>query len=415
MKKLLPLFILIFCTAGFSFSNTTEKDDPQSVQQKLSTANDFLNFYPIKMETFLFNTDQFDIVAMKSALATDSVPESRTNIEYDGDMATSINWVWQNGEWQESTKTETYMRSETSLDSTIIYMYDTVSSSYVRYSKIVMEYDGDMKTKDLTYLHDSITGQMKLMMQTDYSYDGNGYLTGQQTNIFSTDVNDLVPLSKEEYFISDAGVKDSAKTSYWVAEMNNWQPMTKTQYYYPDGSMDYNIDFTFDFVNQSWIKAHKSAYIYNVHGYVISESRSNWVVASQTWDLVSKDSTVYTDYTDNMKPLVDIHMQKSAISNELMLYQKTYLTYDQTSGTGITAFDKSISVYPNPATEYITLRVNQPQNASMKLYDFNGKLILEKNLQKEISTLPVRNLHKGSYLIQVNNNNKVSSRIILVN
>ena len=413
MKKLLPLFILIFCIVDFSFSNTTHKGDLQGVNQKLSTTNDYLSFFPIKMETFLYNTDQFDIMAMKSALATDSVPESRTNIEYNGDMATSVNWVWQDGEWKESTKTETYMRSETTLDSTIIYMYDTVSSTYVKYSKIAMEYDGDMKTKDITYMRDSITGEMVLMMQTDYTYDGNGYLTGQQTNILSPDINDLVPLSKIEYFVSDAGVKDSSKTSYWVADMSMWQPMTMSHYYYQgNGKLDYNIDFTYDFVNQVWVKAHKAEYMYNTQGYVISESRSNWIDASQTWDPASKDSTIYKDDT---KPLVDINMQKSTISNELMVYQKTYLTYDQASSAQLTAFDKSISVYPNPATEYITLRVNHPENASMKLYNFNGKLILEKNLQKEISTFPVQNLQKGSYLIRVDNNNKVSSRIILVN
>jgi len=413
MKKLLPLFILIFCIVGFSYSNTIQKDDLQNVTQKLSATNDYLNFFPIKMETFLYNTDQFDIMAKKSALATDSVPESRTNIEYNGNMATSVNWVWQNGEWKESTKTETYMRSETTLDSTIIYMYDTVSSSYVRYSKIAMEYDGDMKTKDLTYLRDSITGEMVLMMQTDYSYDGNGYLTGQQTNILSTDINDLVPLSKEEYFISDAGVKDSSKTSYWIAEMSIWQPMTMSHYFYQgNGKLDYTIDFTYDFVNQVWVKAHKAEYMYNTQGYVISESRSNWVEASQAWDPASKDSTIYKDDT---KPLVDINIQKSTVSNELMVYQKTYLTYDQASSSEITALDNSISVYPNPATDYIKLRVAHPENASVKMYDFSGKLILEKNLQKEISTFPVQNLQKGSYLIRVNNNNKVSSRIILVN
>lgn len=413
MKKLLPLFILIFCIVGFSFSNTTHKGDLQDVNQMLSTTNDYLSFFPIKMETFLYNTDQFDIMAMKSALATDSVPESRTNIEYNGDMATSVNWVWQDGEWKESTKTETYMRSETTLDSTIIYMYDTVSSTYVKYSKIAMEYDGDMKTKDITYMRDSITGEMVLMMQTDYTYDGNGYLTGQQTNILSPDINDLVPLSKIEYFVSDAGVKDSTKTSYWVADMSMWQPMTKSHYYYQgSGKLDYNIDFTYDFVNQVWVKAHKAEYMYNTQGYVISESRSNWVEASQTWDPASKDSTIYKDDT---KPLVDINMQKSTVSNELLVYQKTYLTYDQASSAPLTALDNSISVYPNPATEYITLRVNHPENASMKMYNFNGKLILEKNLQKEISTFPVQNLQKGSYLIRVDNNKKVSSRIILVN
>ena len=65
----------------------------------------------------------------------------------------------------------------------------------------------------------------------------------------------------------------------------------------------------------------------------------------------------------------------------------------------------TLSVYPNPAAEVITLSspVFLP-DASIQVFDMDGKLVLTKNaaLNKQIPyTIPVQSLESGSYMMVV--------------
>ncbi|MGB3467793.1 MAG: T9SS type A sorting domain-containing protein [Cyclobacteriaceae bacterium] len=63
-----------------------------------------------------------------------------------------------------------------------------------------------------------------------------------------------------------------------------------------------------------------------------------------------------------------------------------------------------LSVYPNPATNYITLEYPGSQITSVKIYNMSGKKLLEQNhtdnLRKQI-TLAIANIPAGTYLVVV--------------
>lgn len=65
--------------------------------------------------------------------------------------------------------------------------------------------------------------------------------------------------------------------------------------------------------------------------------------------------------------------------------------------------DFSVSVFPNPASDMLTLRLTKGNILGLQyfLYDINGNLITQKNLESDETTVAVDQLAKGIYIIKV--------------
>lgn len=69
----------------------------------------------------------------------------------------------------------------------------------------------------------------------------------------------------------------------------------------------------------------------------------------------------------------------------------------------------SVSAYPNPTTDYITLSVVDfdVTKLSYQLYDTNGKLIQTKKLEENQTYIVLSHLASASYFLKVSENNQV--------
>lgn len=80
--------------------------------------------------------------------------------------------------------------------------------------------------------------------------------------------------------------------------------------------------------------------------------------------------------------------------------------YDQTLSVPETTFSKeSISLYPNPANEAITITSDQSLLSSFEIFDINGKLIVSRTTESPIThaVINVSNLTAGVYFINTTN------------
>ncbi len=59
------------------------------------------------------------------------------------------------------------------------------------------------------------------------------------------------------------------------------------------------------------------------------------------------------------------------------------------------------SIYPNPATNSLSILLKDTDQASMKLSGPNGKVIKQLQLQQSLTTIPIQDLAKGVYIIQI--------------
>ncbi|MDA8693452.1 S8 family peptidase, partial [Saprospiraceae bacterium] len=94
------------------------------------------------------------------------------------------------------------------------------------------------------------------------------------------------------------------------------------------------------------------------------------------------------------------------------------LRSETTSSTQSNTLDESISVYPNPATNSLKIEYAAPNNEELKvsIYSITGQKQIETNFYNQNTIeLDVSDLSKGIYLLEVQNDNLVSTRKIIVN
>jgi hypothetical protein len=71
--------------------------------------------------------------------------------------------------------------------------------------------------------------------------------------------------------------------------------------------------------------------------------------------------------------------------------------------TGIKETRASLArIYPNPASDVINIEYKGARGANIMMYDMLGKVVMERNLETDITNLDVSSLHKGVYLIRIN-------------
>lgn len=85
--------------------------------------------------------------------------------------------------------------------------------------------------------------------------------------------------------------------------------------------------------------------------------------------------------------------------------------YEISAVTGIEkAKDISLEivVYPNPATDYVKLKVEnyESENLSYQLYNINGTLLENKKIESNETSIVMRNLIQGTYFLKVTDKQK---------
>ena len=84
--------------------------------------------------------------------------------------------------------------------------------------------------------------------------------------------------------------------------------------------------------------------------------------------------------------------------------------YEISSISGVEDYQINLSMhaYPNPTTDYLTLKVESKnlQDITYQLFDLNGKLIESEKISHATETICVENLPSATYVLKVNKNNK---------
>ena len=89
--------------------------------------------------------------------------------------------------------------------------------------------------------------------------------------------------------------------------------------------------------------------------------------------------------------------------------------YSKVVTTKLDCVKSPFSVYPNPVTDILTINNSGPQNedATVKLFDNNGRLIYSHRLLGGTNTINTHHLPNGIYLLQLNNGIEVQSLKII--
>jgi hypothetical protein len=76
-----------------------------------------------------------------------------------------------------------------------------------------------------------------------------------------------------------------------------------------------------------------------------------------------------------------------------------------TLGVNETTINLELSVYPNPTTNFLTLKVEKIENLHYQLIDLQGKLIESKTVSSNSSNISLENQPTAIYFLKVTKNN----------
>jgi len=73
------------------------------------------------------------------------------------------------------------------------------------------------------------------------------------------------------------------------------------------------------------------------------------------------------------------------------------------------------TMYPNPSDNYVTLQLPSGTNkANVKIFDYLGKTLIQKNLNNTNNNLDVSNLSAGIYFVRIQSDIKVGTKKLVV-
>jgi uncharacterized repeat protein (TIGR02059 family) len=86
----------------------------------------------------------------------------------------------------------------------------------------------------------------------------------------------------------------------------------------------------------------------------------------------------------------------------------------------VSSENEQISVYPNPARDHLNISISNPQPAIkriIRIFDFSGKLCLEKTLETDLSHKLLIDLRPGFYILQLESGSliRIVQKLIIVN
>ena len=75
-----------------------------------------------------------------------------------------------------------------------------------------------------------------------------------------------------------------------------------------------------------------------------------------------------------------------------------------------TEIDNEISIYPNPTKNWLNIKSDALTDAKLSIYDINGRLVITQNLEGNLNALNVEQLQSGTYIIKIEDHNKVQTK-----
>ena len=89
-------------------------------------------------------------------------------------------------------------------------------------------------------------------------------------------------------------------------------------------------------------------------------------------------------------------------------------SYKLTNTTGINDVSSNkIIIYPNPAKNYFTVKLDNNKDSHLQILDVTGKVIYQKNFNKEL-LVETKNFNNGIYFVRIKNDNNVITEKIII-
>jgi predicted GH43/DUF377 family glycosyl hydrolase len=241
--------------------------------------------------------------------------------------------------------------------------------------------------------------------------------------------------------ISFLGQQDSVRVGYAVSfDGAHWikYPGNPVLFNLPgDTSRYWAVDVVWDSVGNQYKMYYENYFKWGAEAIYLATSPRNVLFSASCNVTISRDTAIHSGDTIQLyasggtsyRWYPEQGLSNPDISNPLA-FPDTNVTYTvlvvsdlcittdtvKITVTPLSVHDPSISckikIFPNPATDWLTLMWNNNanENANVYIYDITGQLLLHKEINSSIMDIDVHNLSKGLYLIALNDTKYITKK-----
>ncbi len=340
------------------------------------------------------------------------------------------NWDGNEGEWVNVAKEEfTYDVNGNQISHIWYGDYDTLTQQWNANRKIEWDFNPD-GSEAMSAFYDWVkdTQSWKLTYKTENRIDDFGETVLEQNIQWNTYLEqEIINYKREKIYddqrnlLSETYINtnlswdgsqyhmqiEGEKTENTYSASN--QLLTTTEYYYTNGQFvgDDKFEYTY---NTTYPKAVDTEYAYT------------WNESTSTWNKESKGvltSNFEVTRDDMILPFGDegesreVKMYFSYMATELLLYgwsgtandwvedSKVKVYFSQSEFSSVDDVNLTqIAIYPNPVSDFISVRLNGNSIANIRLFDLQGRKLYEAPVNNQ-SKIDLTGLANGVYFYQI--------------
>lgn len=296
--------------------------------------------------------------------------------------------TWNNSVWENYNKWISSYDSAGNID--IYTSYQWVNNAWVSSRRYSYSYDnnGNMLTK---LIEQWTTSQWTNSYHYTYTYDGNDNMLTYLEKQWNT--TNTVWDSTEKWTMTYTGNNMFTRlVEKW--QNGSWKNIEKRTNTY-DASGNLLTRIIEKWQTNVWINFSKFSFTYDGNGNSETGKYETWKNGS--W------------HKNNNYSLWLYYSNSSQIFDFYSNYHRYETTYRKSGNTDLPDFINNtinISVYPNPATDIISVSLNQKhfeKTVILKasVYSLQGRFLFGQNIKKENTNLNISKLAKGMYFLKV--------------
>ena len=243
--------------------------------------------------------------------------------------------------------------------------------------------------------------------QSTYTYDANN----NQTSTLRQNWNGTVWVNSSQYtYTYDANNNQtSALGQSWngTAWVNSWL-YTSTY----DVNNNLTIRLGQNWFGAAWVNFWQYTYTYDVNNNLTSELRLKW--NGTTW--VNYWQSTYTYDVNNFKKCYTYKYWNSTGTAINSGDSSIYYFHTITGVNELMAQNENIIIYPNPATDIVTLNINNANNKDLEIniYDITGTLVKSEILKQNQQKINIGDLSNGVYMVSIKSKDLTENQRLII-
>lgn len=256
----------------------------------------------------------------------------------------------------------------------------------------------------LTYSGNNVIDVQSLSYSASYVYDANNNIISVTDKVATHGSGTLAYNERKTYTYNAGNEVATYIRERWNTATGSWDKTEYFEYTYSGSNLTESILYVWN--NNMWETYSKSLYTYNSNNDKTSETTQLWSAASGTF--VNSIREIYAYNTAGLLESVTtqkwdvLGYWKYADGNTQIRY---YYEYYFTTSVSNVADNSSISVYPVPAKDRLTISLGNTYNqqVSLSIRNMNGAVVKQWNTTDSETTTDISALPNGTYVLYCRN------------